>query len=368
MASLPVNVLHVDTGVEWRGGQQQAAYLLEALQCAGHRTALVCRPEAPLRDFCRGRGISCFPVTMRGELDIIGAFRVAQLCRKAGFDILHLHSAHAHAIGLLTKLFQPSLRLVAARRVDFHIRQHFLSRWKYKTASLDRIVCISEAIRSVLISDGIPADKLTVIHSGIDVDRFKNTPIPKGLRTKLGIPEDHLIVGTVAAMVDHKDYPTLLRAARYVLERCSNVTFCAVGDGPEKTATIRLARSLQLGDRFVFAGSQPDVGSHLSIFDVFVLSSKMEGLGTSLLDAQALGIPVVACQAGGIPEAVQDERTGLLVPAEDPEALGDAILRLARDAKLRSRLAVGGRQSVSAFDIRLTVEKNIALYREILAS
>ena len=303
---------------------------------------------------------------MRGELDIAAGRRIARIARAGNMTILHAHSGHALALGLWARLFDRRLRLVASRRVDFPIRKHFLSRLKYTSAALDRIICISEAIRTQLLADGVPADKLVVIPSGVDTRRFAGVRPPPHFRRSLGIPSGHLVIGTVAALADHKDYPTLLRAARLVLDAEPDISFVAVGDGPLHKELTVLARELGLGKRFLFLGFREDVGCLLKSFDIFVLASKTEGLGTSVLDAQALGLPVVACRAGGIPEIVTDRETGLLVPPGDPAALATALLELAHDQELSAALGANAKKEVQKHDVNRTVESHLELYRSLV--
>jgi glycosyltransferase involved in cell wall biosynthesis len=304
---------------------------------------------------------------MRGEIDFVAGWRVARCCKKNEFNILHLHSAHALAIGLWAKLFHRELTLVAVRRVDFHINRRLFGRLKYRSTYVSRVVCISEAIRHVLLEDGLPPDKLVTIHSGIDLRSYAEVMPRDGFRVELGIPDNDLVIGTVAAMARHKDYPNLLRAAKLVLRTKEGVTFCAVGDGPERARILRLAKELGLHERFVFVGFQADPRSYLANFDVFVLASKKEGLGTALLEAQAVGLPVVACRTGGIPEIVQNGHNGLLVPPRNPTQLAAALLRLAHDSTLRDTLGRNALRTVGRFSIDTTVEGNTQLYATLLS-
>jgi glycosyltransferase involved in cell wall biosynthesis len=366
MDTSAIRVLHIDSEKSWRGGQQQAAYLLERMHAKGYDTAMACRHGSAMARYCREKNLPVFPLAMKGEIDFVAGYRIGALCRKKGFNILHLHSSHALATGLWASLFNPGLRLIAVRRVDFPIKKNRFSRFKYTTAKLDKIVCISEAIRKVLLRDGIPPDRLRTIHSGVDLNKFDGVLPPADFRRSLGIPDDHLLVGTVAAIAGHKDYPNLLQAAKTVIEQRENVSFCAVGDGPDENEVLALKDRLGLGDRFVFTGFRKDVGHFLKSFDVFVLASYLEGLGTSILDAQGVGLPVVACETGGIPEVVKDGVNGLLVPPRDSEALARAILALVDDKDLRRACGQTARETVQDYSIERTVEKNLALYREIL--
>ncbi len=362
-----MKILHIDTEKGWRGGQQQAAYLLETLYEKGYDTALICQPESAFETFCEDKNLPYFSINMKGEFDLIAAYQIARLCKKNHFDILHLHTAHAIAIGLLTKLFYSKIKLIAVRRVDFHVNKNWFSKFKYNNRLLDIIECVSDSVKNVLLEDGVPGQKLITIHDGVDLDRFRDVIPPPDLNTQFGIPPHNLVIGTIAALVGHKDCPNLLRAAKIVLDNVDNVAFCAVGDGPDKEKILSLADQLGLGDRFIFTGFQKEVGKFLKIFDIFVLASKLEGLGTSILDAQTIGLPVVACRTGGIPEIIIHNQNGLLVPPQNEKALADALLLLLHDKKLCAKLSLNAIMTVKKFDIKDTIEKNIQLYRELLS-
>ncbi len=366
MAENPIKVLHVDAGREWRGGQQQVVYLLEELIRQNVQTALVCQPGSPLESYCRENSLPAFSQKMSGELDVLAAWSLARICQQHGYHILHAHCAHSLSVALLAKCFYRRLVLIASRRVDFHVRKPLIGAFKYSNGFVNQIICVSDAIRQILIKDGVPAEKLTTIHSGIDLHKFYSAQ-PEGLREELNIPKDHLIIGTVAALADHKDYPTLLRAARQVIERRDKVIFIAVGEGTERESLERLKKELNLGERFLFTGFRQDVGRFFKLFDIFVLSSKTEGLGTSVLDAQAAGCPVVATQAGGIPELVEHDKTGLLVPVQNVEALAHALLELIDQPEKRQRLSENALTFVRQFDKSQTIKLTMDVYRQCLS-
>jgi glycosyltransferase involved in cell wall biosynthesis len=358
-------VLHIDTERTWGGGQQQVAWLVDGMTAQRWPAALVCPTGSVLEERSRVRGVDVHTVPMHGELDIAAGRRIAGIARERGLAILHAHSGHALALGLWARLFNRRLRLVATRRVSFPIRGRLFGRLKYTNALLDRIVCISAPVRDALLSCGVPPALLTVIRSGVDTRRFAGVRPPPHFRRSLGVPAGHLVVGTVASLVEAKDYPTLLRAARIVLDAEPDVSFVAVGGGRLRDELTALAAELGLGRRFLFQGFREDVGSFLKSFDVFVLPSQAEGLGTSVLDAQALGLPVAACRAGGIPEIVADRETGLLVPPSDPPALAAALLELIRSPELRAALGSAARKAAAAHDVSGAVAAHLQLYREI---
>jgi len=357
-----MNICHIDTGKTWRGGQQQAFYLHRYLCKNGYTSLMICKRGSAMAELCQVSGLPFRCLRLAGELDFYSAFRIA----RCGADIIHCHDAHALSIGLWAKVFFRGKRLIATRRVDFPLKS-FFSRLKYKNKLVDKIVCVSQNVCNSLLTGGIPKEKLMVIHSGIDTQRYAVSNNKKAiyLYERHNIPKDHLIIGTVAAYAGHKDYPTLLRATEIVIRTTENVTFIALGDGPEKQAVFQLHSELSLGASFILTGFVENVVDYLHFFDIFVLASKMEGLGTAVLDAMSARLPVVACASGGIPEMIRHEENGLLAEKENPTDLAEKILQLVHNPDLRERLAQQAEQDVQQFSIANTIQKNIALYSEL---
>lgn len=358
-----MKVLHVDTEMTWRGGQQQAVYLYEGMLKQGADCGFVCRPGSSLQDHFKRGSLAHEAISFHGEADILSGLKLALCAKRGGYDILYLHSGHALGWGWLARLFFPSLKLIAARRVDFPIKRNLFSRIKYNSA--DRVIAISENIRRVLVSDGIDPGKISVIHSGIDLQKFQNVKPDKDFRKRWGIPGDAILVGTVAALAGHKDYPNLLRAAALALKSSPDLYFMAVGGGKLMSGIKALSHEPGLDGRFVFTGHQKDVGQFLKSFDIFVLASKKEGLGTSVLDAMSVGLPVIGTTAGGIGEMIGDGVSGLLVPPSDPKALADSLVKLAGDAGLRAKLGQAALAKVRDFDRNIMVQKNLEMLREL---
>ena len=267
---------------------------------------------------------------------------------------------------MLTKCFMKNLKLIGVRRVDFHIHNCFSRLYKYNNPLLNKIVCISDGIKKILLDDEIKPNKLITIHSGIDIHKFDNIECDNEFRLKYKIPNDDIIVGTVAAIVDHKDYPNLIGAAKIVLEKKDNVTFIALGEGELEEKMKKQAKDFNISNKFHFLGFHHAIGSILKNFTFFVMSSKWEGLGTSILDAQSLGLPVIATRTGGIPEIIKHNQNGLLVSPGDSKELANAILFLTENPQLQAQFSKVAKQSVKDFDISRTVQKNINLYKELL--
>ena len=354
-------IIHVDTGKTWRGGQQQAFYLHTNLYQSGYASVMVCKKNSVMSERCKTDNLPFMNLPLSSEFDVYSAAKLASFTRRNNGKILHLHTAHALSIGLITKFFYRKVKLIAVRRVDFHIKKY--SKIKYNNNFLDVLVCISKNISDVVISDGINPDKLRIIHSGIDIDWYKVQLSSPPAPLKFG--ENRFIIGTIAALADHKDYPTLLRAAKIVTDQRMDITFVACGDGEQKDKLMILHKELGLKNRFIFTGFQTDIKKYLHSFDIFVLSSKLEGLGTSVLDAMSAGKPIVACKSGGIPEMIKHGINGLLAEKENPQDLAEKLLRIIDDKELREKLAHQAQDDVKEFSIQNTILKNIKIYNEL---
>jgi L-malate glycosyltransferase len=307
----------------------------------GYRVEFVVQPGSPLEKKAAEAGLRVLPLRMRGELDILAALRLARQMRIRNCRLVHFHEAHGLAVGApAARRARVPLRFIS-RRVDFPLK----SRSKY-TREIDAIIAISDGVRQVLLDSGVPGSLITVIPSGIDFTPFEPEGPRDLLRREFGFAPDEFLVGIVAALEDHKGHAYLLEASKIVREQAPKVKFIVVGSGSLRLQLDKQARDLGVEDIVFFLGFRDDVPRILASLDLFVLSSHHEGLGSSLLDAMASRLPVVATRAGGIPEVVADRETGLLVPPRDPPALARAILELYRDRELAARLAGRGLEVV----------------------
>jgi len=354
--------LHIDNQNGWRGGEQQAYYLVEGLRARGLRVTIAGRPDSPfLAKTSRLDGVEILSLPLRNEFDLPSAWRIARYMRSHSVDILHAHTSHAHTLALLAQRFAGRGRVVVSRRVDFMPRRDWLTQKKY--AAPDHIVAISERIAAVLIEYGVAKNRLSVVHSGIDPRRMDVDPIA---REDLDVEDADPLIGNVAALVGHKDHHTLIDAMPHVLRAFPNARLVIAGEGPLLEPIEQQIEALGLSHAVQLLGYRDDVPRLLNALDMFVLSSNEEGLGTTVLDAMAAGVPVVATAGGGIPEMVRDGDTGLLSPVNNPKLLADNMVRMREDKVLRIACSDRARQLVeSAFSVDQMVEGNLAVYHEL---
>jgi glycosyltransferase involved in cell wall biosynthesis len=253
--------------------------------------------------------------------------------------------------------------LIASRRVDFHLKGNSLSRWKHR--QVDCFIAASEAIRQILLHDGVEADRAVTVHEGIDVEHVVAAD-PVNVHETFWLPHQAPVVGNVAALVPHKGQRYLIEAAHLVVQEIPDARFVILGEGELREQLERQVHDHHLEKHVLLPGFRTDVLGCIKGFDLFVMSSVTEGLGTSLLDAMACSRPIVATTAGGIPEIVEDGINGLLVPPRDARALADAIIRALRDTSLRQRFGTAGLARVKArFTVERMVEQTASVYARV---
>ena len=357
--------LHVDTARTWRGGQNQVLLTVLGLRALGHRTALVAHPDGELRRRA-SEGPDLIPIASSGEMDLRAAWKLSRVLRMMRPTVVHAHDAHAVTMIALARSLgrlEPPPPILMSRRVDFHIRRNAFSRWKY--GQVDRFLCASDAIRAMLVGDGIAAERTTTVHDGVDLDHVAATP-RLDAHAELWLPSSAPLVGNVAALVPHKGHRYLITAAATVIRSVPDARFVIVGEGELETKLRKQIRDLHLERHVLLAGFRPDALSLQKGFDLFALSSVTEGMGSVLLDAMAIGQATVATRAGGVPEVVVDGRTGVLVPVRDPQALASAIVSLLGDPDRRARLGAAARARVhESFSVERMVQRVLDSYARL---
>ncbi len=327
----------MDSAASWRGGQNQV--LLTALGMAerGHEVAVACRRGGVLEERARAAGLAVHALPFRGDLSPTAALGLRRVLKRLRPEAVMLHDPHALSAGVLAG--RCGARRLAVRRVDFALRGA-MSRRKYRAC--EAVVAVSRAIAAVLERDGLAADRIRLVYEGVPA----RPPQPGGAEAlrAMGVPRTAEVVGNIAALTGHKDHATLLEAVALVVPRRPDARFVIVGEGERRADLEAHARRLGVAERVFFAGFREDVDRLLPAFDVFWLSSHLEGLGTSLLDAMCFARPVVATAAGGIPEAVVDGATGRVVPVRDPRALADALVDVLADPERRAAMGRAGRE------------------------
>ncbi|MGI9308890.1 MAG: glycosyltransferase family 4 protein [Gammaproteobacteria bacterium] len=360
-----MHVVHLETGRHLYGGARQVLYLLEGLAAQGVRCTLICPPDS---EICTAAGgaADVVAVPVRGDIDLKSSRRFAKVLRKLKPDVLHVHSRRGADVwgGLAAR--RTGTPAVLSRRVD---NPDVPVIGAIKNSFYEHIITISEGIHRQLRLQGIREDKLTTVHSAIDADGLEPRWTRAQFLDAFDLESDALVVAVVAQLIPRKGHKDILDAWGGILDEHPHARLILFGTGPMEQYLKDAAIENNCAEAVSFAGFRKDLRDYLAHVDLLVHPALKEGLGVCLLEAQAAGVPVVATRVGGIPEAVADGRSGLLVEPEDSRVLELAVLELLADEPRRRELGLQGRAHVQQhFSIAAMVAGNLAVYQQVLES
>jgi glycosyltransferase involved in cell wall biosynthesis len=344
---MPAKIIHVNTARGYRGGERQTELLIRGLAARGVQQTLVTRRGAPLGLRLGDLGIGIREVAG----DVISVTRAAR-----DASLIHVHEGRSVYAAFLRSLLSAT-PYVITRRVNNPIREHWFAHRAYRRAA-----CVAAVAPQVaeIVGAYDAAIRVTVVHSassGLAVDPNTSTAIRARFRGKL-------VAGHIGALDnDQKGQEFIIAVAREVERSHPDLHFVLVGGGEDEAMLKAMAAGLS---NVTFTGFVDNVGDYLASFDMFILPSNREGIGSILLDAMEQGLPVVASRVGGVPDIVHHEQTGLLIEPASPSQLRDAILRLKADPALRAEYGERGREFAKDFTAEAMCRKYVAIYESVL--
>ena len=355
-----MKVLHIETGMNLYGGPQQVCYLLEGLHARGIRNILACPEGSAIAEAAAPFAEQI--IILRPGL--VGVRDFNEALRQTTPDLLHVHSRRLGvdwwAAWSARRARVPAL---VSRRVDTS-EPGWLARLKYRPYS--RVIAISEGIRRVLLDTGLQPTQVVTVRSAVDPAPYLHNCESSAFRETFGLAEGTVTLGVIAQLILRKGHRHLFEALPDIVASHPETRVLIFGKGPLRETLETEVSRLGLQDHVSFVGFRTDLPRWLPCLDMVVHPADTEGLGVSLLQAAAAKVPVVACRSGGIPEAVLDGKTGLLVEPGNVPALRDAILRLLDDADGRRAMGEAGQHYVlSACDTKTMVEGNLAVYQTL---
>jgi glycosyltransferase involved in cell wall biosynthesis len=377
----PVRVCNVITHLEVGGATEAAINACAHVDAERFRTVLVCGPspagERDARPLADELGVDVIvlpslarPIRPGRDLATLRALR--RTFRSWHPDIVHTHSSKAGFLGRRAARREGVAVVHTVHGWSFHDHMAAATRALYvgleRRAArwTDRIVTVSDLDRDKGLAAGIGApEQYTVIHELNDVGRFLAADRNRAeARRRLGLGGAQPVIGTLGRLSEQKDPATFVRAAAAVSVEVPDARFVMIGDGPLRTDVERLAAKLGLQDRFLVTGVRRDVAEVLAGLDVFILTSRWEGMPLVIPQAMASDVPVVASTADGNRELVRDGENGLLASPGAADAFAAGAVRLLRDASLRERFVTAGRQTARRFTLDETVPRLERVYGE----
>lgn len=358
-----MRILHTESSTGWGGQENRTLNELVTMRERGHTLAVVSRPGARILDRAKEAGFETFAVDMRGAIDLPAIFRLRSVMKRFRADVVNTHSGRdTQLAGMAARTLLNRPCIVRTR----HLALPITSKFSYSVLP-DHVVTVSRFVENYLVEAGVPRAKITTVATGVDFARYDRSAVAGDLRGELGLPPETLLIGTVAILRAKKGHADILDAVPAVLQAFPDAHFVFAGDGPQTAnLTARIAAD-GLSGRVHLLGLRRDVTNVLASLDVFVLPTHQEALGTAFIEAGAMGLPAVATNVDGVPEVVQDGRTGLLVPAMNGAAIAEAICRLLADPIYRRGMGANAAEFVRRkYSREVMAEGMERLYTQLL--
>ena len=358
------NVLHLCESSETGGAESVLIRLVEGLDKNRYRSMVCLLSDGWLKDELEKRRIETVVIPQPHSFDVRWLFRAYRLLKDHRIHVMHSHE-------FATNVYASFLSWITGVPVvaTAHGKNYYGDRWRRRAAYRfaarhSTMVAVSNDLKRFLTeSIGIPPGDICVVHNGIDLHQYSANEANSAMRAELGVGSDQRVIGTVGNLFAVKGHTYLLKACKAVASSYPNILVLIAGEGDQLGRLQKEAADLGIAANVRFLGFRDDVPALLHAMDIFVLPSLSEGLPLSILEALALGKPVVATNVGGIPEVVQNGLTGFLVPPRSPEALAEKILLLLRHPVTASDLGRAGRSRVEdAFSIKKMIQEYQCLY------
>lgn len=332
----------------------------------GHHIVLATRPQCRIAKEASARGIPLLLVDMKGKFDLHAILRLARYLKQEHIQVVNTHSGIDSWVGALAAKLAGTPVLVRTRHLNLPLKRSWLNFVHYLP---DSVVTCGEAMRHQLADRcGFPANQLTNIPTGIDFARFQPSKSRDEARHGLGLAADAYVVLMVGVIRGVKRHEVALRAFHELAAARTKAELLLAGEGPMMPDMKRLASELGIADKVHFLGHREDVPDLMTAADLLLLTSRSEGVPQAVTQALGMGLPVVATAVGGVPELVIHEKTGLLVPPENPKAAAEAMLRLGNDPLFAARLGEEGRRhALSEFSLDAMLNKTEHLFEALLA-
>jgi glycosyltransferase involved in cell wall biosynthesis len=371
-----IRILYVIDALEFGGGERGFSQLSTGLNKERFKTYLAAHPDSKLEKMVIRENIPFLPIDMDRKVNFKAIAHLLRIINQHRIHIVHSMGARADFFARMAVRKLPQISLVCTvampvegfdigfiRKIIYKIADHFSSRY------VTHFIAVSKAIKEQLVRRrNIHSGRITVVYNGVELDQYnQNMNASAKIRHSLGITDDYPIIGTIGRLVYQKGYSHFLQAAKQVYEGKKYVRFVIVGHGPEEDNLKSMAKSLGISHVCTFAGLRRDIPELLSAFDVFVLSSVLEGLPRIVIEAMAMGRPIVATDIDGVREELEDGITGLLVPPESSDSLAKSIIDLLIDKDKSFQMGINARRAAEEkFGVDIMLKKVEKVYEELL--
>ena len=357
-----MKVLHVNLETHWGGGEKQLTQLIEG---SSVENRLFCVRNSKLHQSCQENHLNHYCVASSSPYNLLSIFKFIRVCKQFKPDIIHLHTSKAHTLGVMVQWFNKTTPLVVTRRMSSTLKTNSFSRYKYNHPSIKKIICVSEAVRTA-VSKLVHEKKLTTIYGGVNISQTEEK-IDRDFLTKR-YPQlvGKQVIGFVGSLTDVKDPLLFIEVAARISQRLPDAAFIMIGEGELKDDLLNRVNQLNLTKAVHFTGFIEASVAAISSLDLLLITSKNEGIPNVILEAFVTKTPVVAVDVGGIPELIQNDKTGKL-SSREPEELAKQAIEVLTNSDLSEMLAENAYDKALEFNYQKGIDHTLRLYEEILS-
>lgn len=332
----------------WRGHEQKIVYLYEAFEAAGYVEDqwIVCPRESELYDIIKDKGMQVIPFDFKSEYSLSYAKEFKKLAEEKNASVIFIHSSKAQTIAVMSAFISGlKVPLVLCRTLIKRVDTNFFRKWKYNYKGIKKIICVSQPVVESLKPAVKDHSRFTVIGSVTDINKFKKQTATGLLHNEFNIPKDYKIIGNIAEFTKFKDHYTWVDTVKILVnENKIKAKYILVGKGWMEQDIRNYVKEKGLTEHIIFAGFRRDIPEILPEFDLFLFTSNNEPTGGVLLESYACKVPIVAANAGGIPEVIVDGETGLLAEVGNPKDFAAKVNLLINDKELQDKFTTNGYQ------------------------
>ncbi|CAM1341071.1 glycosyltransferase family 4 protein [Tenacibaculum amylolyticum] len=355
-----MNVLHISTAKDWRGGERQIYYLVKELKKQNVKQYLMTPNNSELGN----RLSDVLPVVYikkPSSFSITWIKKIQKTCIEEGIDIIHIHDSKAQTQAFFAKKFYKlNVKIIVTRKVIFPVKGYF-SKLKYQSPFINKVVAISSAVKTEL-SSVVDQNKIEIIPDYIEHEKeYKNQTFPF-------LKEDKINIAYVAALTKEKDHITFIKTAKEILRYKNNVHFYIVGSGKLEEEILNFIKENNVQENITITGFIKNIDALIPNFDLLLFTSKTEGLGSTILDFFLHKIPVVATNSQGVLDLIKEDETGLLCNVEDYDCLARKTIKVLEDKELENKLTEKAYELlINNFTVEVCAKRYISVYKELLS-
>ncbi|GAB6182650.1 glycosyltransferase family 4 protein [Thermodesulfovibrio hydrogeniphilus] len=360
-----LKILHTEWSDGMGGQEKRVLYECKGLMEKGHSVTLVCREKSRIKEKAIELGIEVITLPLRKPYDIESIIKLVKILKQKKVNIINTHSGIDSWIGAIAGKIAGVKAIVRTRHLNLPLRRNIFNFVHYLP---DLFITCGENMRKNLIeNNGFPSEKVISIPTGVE-EKFFYVKRDKSIKQKFGLDQNNQIIINVGILRLVKNHELTIIAFSKVLNEFPFAKLFLIGEGPRKNFLMDLVKKLNIENSVIFTGFQEDVTPFYSVADVFVLSSKSEGLPQALLQAMAVGVPVVATAVGGVPEVVKHEITGLLTKPDDADELAENIIKVLKNPRFGEIMAEKAKKEIKEkHSLKAMLDKIESVYMELVS-